>query len=413
MINFLKVGIIFLISFSLLSCFAHRSQNNIDVNFAHETWRYQVETRPIRWERGADRWFWTGEPNRTEWQKRRAPYKAAINMMRVNVPNFTKISVQGNFQLQLYGTNGPNCVYVSGPNEAVDAAILKVSKDTLCILERKGASANTNQVIIRIGIHELNRLVQMGCGSIEGVFVHSRALSILTTPQSGNRIYLAGDMRLTQIEHYGRGSLNIFGANTSNLDIIAAGCGEVNICGNVGVRSIRHRSTDNVNIIGAKSLQLDIFAEGNGKIGISGPVRLRLVTVSNHDHVYLTDVRSPAVYATLRDKAELGLAGYAGLLEARACNESVFFGRYLCTRNAHVRTYQLAHANINSAHAVAQANGASSIFFYGAESRLTAFNSRAAVVLPVAPLDRCCQAFYPRQVVKVKPCNLVQFRGAG
>src|SRR3990167_1724015 len=119
-IRSLMIGMIILCAFTLFGCTTKRVYPpTINVDLTREVWQSQVESNPNKWTAGADRWFLTGNPSKTQVAILRAPYSAAVSTLSVAVPNFTKIKVNANVEVQIFGTQRHNSVYVYGPNQGV------------------------------------------------------------------------------------------------------------------------------------------------------------------------------------------------------------------------------------------------------------------------------------------------------
>lgn len=379
--EYLLISFITVASLLLIGCAATRSAAP-SADLAHESWMGLVDKTPKNWLRGSDRWFLTGSPNGTELMNRHAPYDAAISTMMVKVPDFTHIQSNGDFQVQIFGTYGPNSVYVYGPNDGVRQITVEVRNGVLCINQTKNASYNVRRVIIRIGINNFRGLIQLGRGCIEGIQLHSRALTV-TSAGSGN-IYLAGNMNLHRVMSNSSGSVTVLGANTRALDITTRGVGNVNIMGQVGVRQISHFGNNNINIIGANSHVLNVYAEGKGKIGIAGSVNLCKVVAKQNTCVYVMDARSGSLYAYAYDRARIGVSGSADHLYVDTYQAARFEGRYLCAMSAFVRAHQSSHINVTAAQKIfAAATQDASVYFFGTPNVLSQFVSGNGVVMPI------------------------------
>lgn len=382
------VGLLIMITFSflLMSCAATNRTATLKQDKTVENWQAAVVSDARPWVRGADRWFMTGRANATELQNRRAPYANATSTLSVRVPSFNKIKVNGDFQVQLYGTSkGHNTVHVYGPNLGVRQVIVEVQGDTLCVLQAPNAPRLMQKVIIRIGIRDLRLLVQEGCGIIEGVNIHSGCLDLIASKTSKGNIYLSGTMNVKSVVHSGSGSINVFGAVTPYLTIRTNGRGSVNLSGNVGVSSIIHHGTADINIIGVNSDSLRILADGSGKISLNGPVCIKEIRAFGCVCVFANNVSSDAaLYVLLNNNARVGLAGRVGSLYVDASNTSSFMGRYLCATEAFVRAHDAAHVNVTAGNKIfASATQFGSIYFYGSPNVLSQFVSGNGVVMPI------------------------------
>lgn len=366
----------------LAGCATHRYPY-LNKHLAHESWMQFVDANPNMWTRGADNWFMTGDPNATEMADRNAPYSAAISTMMVKVPEFLNIKSNGDFQVQLFGTYGPSSVYVFGPNDAVRSVVVRVHGNTLCIDQVKNAPRSVRRVIIRVGVNQLGKLVQLGCGPIEAIQMHSMNLSIMSLGK-GN-IYLAGPVNLSRVTATNAGSVSVFGAVTPNLDIRTSGSGSVNVSGRVGVHTIVHHGVGNINIIGADSDSLRIYTDGRGKIGIRGPVNLREIKARGKTCVFLCNALiNGGAYVWAYDYAKVGMAGSADNLYVETYKGARFEGRSMCVMNAFVRAHDWSHINItatNKIFAAATENG--SVYFFGQPNIMSQYVGGYGVVLPV------------------------------
>lgn len=385
--RYLLLGLIILSSLLLAAC-AIRSDCRVDLT--RESWMREVESNPQRWMRGADDWFLTGNPHFPSY---RGPYAPTTATMNVQVPYFSKIKVNGDFQVQIYGTDGSNSVQVYGPNDAVRATVVNVQASVqgniLCVTQVEKAPRSISHVIVRIGVNRLTELTQLGGrGRIEGMQLQTNYLTV-TSLGSGN-MYLSGNMNLARVNNFGRGCINIFGANTPVLDIKTNGGGATNVVGNVGIRSIVHQGQNDINIIGANSSYLRIFASGKGKIGINGVVNLREVKASDFMRVYVCKLMSTNVSVLASQQARIGLAGTTQNASIGGFDASSIWARDLCADTAYVRTQQHAHVNISACYKIfASATGNSSIYFFGSPHILTRFVRGNAIILPVGHSMMC------------------------
>ncbi|EKD71940.1 MAG: hypothetical protein ACD_46C00054G0004, partial [uncultured bacterium] len=209
--HYFSIALMFFLTMFLISC-AYNQYPYLNSDFTKETWQREIDRNPSHWARGADRWFLTGDPNATEIANKNAPDSAAISTMMVRVTDFTKITANGNFQVQIFGARDHNSVFVFGPNEDVRETIVTVNNGQLYLGQSDRAKSSMKRVIIRIGVKNLTQLVQMGCGTIEGIQLYSHHLTV-SSSGSGN-VYLAGDVNLTRAAVRGDGSVSVFGTRS-------------------------------------------------------------------------------------------------------------------------------------------------------------------------------------------------------
>lgn len=386
--QYLSIGMVIVSSFSMVGC-AYKKPANSD---PQEHWQQMVETSSNGWTKGADRWFLAGEPNAAELMNRGAPYSDAISTMIVRVPDeINEIRTGGAYQVQIFGTDDHASLFILGPNEGVRGVAVAIQGNKLSLHQTEYVSPSVmKRVIVRIGIRSLNTLTQMGCGPIEAVRIRSTNLCIEALSGACGNIYLSGNVNLKRLSQAGSGSINVFGANTSALNITTSGSGTVNVIGNVGLKSITHHGSNDINIIGARSDGLNIDTDGSGKVGINGRVNLKKVQAKDKACVYIYPVNSDRIDASAYDNAQIGLAGYTHDLYVNTFDSSHFAGRYLCAQNAYVRAKDQSHVNVTASNKIfAEADKNSSIYFFGPANLLSQFTSDDARIIPMNERNWC------------------------
>jgi len=397
--RYLTLGLLLLLTLTLFGCSTKRGPVTMNMNHSEETWMSQVIMDPHRFTVGADAWFLSGKPSSLEISTR-LRHSAALSTTSVEVPHFNKIRINGDFQVQIFGTDSNNSVFLFGENEGTRGISVDVKNGVLCITQADKRVRGVHKVIVRIGVKQLSSLTHFGRGCIEGVQIRSNGLSV-TSFASGN-IYLAGGIRLARVTKAGTGNINILGVNTPCLDIKTTGLGAVNISGgHVGVRSIIHHGRNDINIIGANSNGLDIYADGRGKIGISGIVKLRKVVAKDFIGVYLQQVQSPSVYVTTFGRAHVGLAGCVDNIYVDAFRFTCFSGKRLCANTAYVRAHDTAHINISGNKVFAAATDSGSIYLFSSPAMMSQFVSGRGVIMPIWGPKLC--AFNPPPDVVARP----------
>lgn len=395
-----------LLSLLLIGCVTHTHdsvQYQVQNDLLDEHWRSQVDTDPAKWKKHADNWLWFGAPNSIEQANRNAPFSAAISTMMVRVPDFTRIKVDGDFQVQLDGRFQHNSVCLLGPNEEIRQVVVEVKDRTLSIHRQVDKSQDPQHVIVRIAIHNLQGLSQSGTGKVEGRFVRANPLTI-DSLGSGDMI-LTGRINVKQINQSGTGDITLLGAYTPLLHINSSGSGALNISGRVGVATISHTGSGDINIIGADTNTLSIWTSGSGKIGIKGIANLKQITASGNTSVYLYYVKSRNVYVYLREKATVGLAGETKSLYVDAKDTSLFMGSYLWSKYTYVRARQWAHINAAAdVRAFAAADDNSSVYLIGRPDVISPYVNDNAVVIPIEPPPRT-----PVQLLHYKKKKAVRF----
>ncbi|EKD53657.1 MAG: hypothetical protein ACD_60C00162G0012 [uncultured bacterium] len=380
LLNIIIIGIVL-----LAGCASNTDYSEVNHNLLQENWMRQVNLNPGKWVKNADIWFFTGNPNRSERYANKAPRDKAMSIVAVKVPQFTHIKVEGCFQVQIIGEQDRNSVFVLGTNAAVQQTSVQIEGNTICITQSKDGSASIpelNNVIVRIGVHNLRGLAVSGSAKVEGRHILSDRLVIDSS--NADSVLLNGDMNLVKVNNTGIGTVSVMGAYTPNLQIQDTGNGTVNVSGHVGIQHINHRGDGTVSIIGADTCSLTVYASGSGLTTVAGYMNLKRVEAADKSQVYLywVDSRNASIKAC--DEARIGLAGAAANLTVHLSGGSRFDGRYLRGNNVYVHTEQNAHANVMTDHKMfAAAYDQSSIYFYGPLKNVSRFATNSAVVLPV------------------------------
>ncbi len=389
-------AIILISATALFTACSHTSRYNsqVDCNTLNESWISRINLNPMIWTRNADRWFFTGQPTQTEQAANKAPNESAMTIMAVKVPQFTSVSVDGYFQVQISGDQEHNSVFVLGPNDAVRQTSVQVSGNTVYvsqIVDQPTRISDLRNVIVRINVHHLQNLKVAGNAMVEGRNIRSKGLVI----ESSNacETLLNGAMRLLKVTNTGPGSVAVLGVFTPTLDINDWGNGDVKVAGRIGIRSIQHDGRGMVSVIGADSNALTIDATG-GITTIAGYANLKKLTAVNYAGVFMYWVNSNGACITERDSARVGLAGSATSLDIDLADNARLEGQYLRGDHVYIRTSGNSHGNITVLSKLfASARDNSSIYYFGspATSITTSGNGNVVpvfggdTILPVPP----------------------------
>ncbi|OGT45058.1 MAG: hypothetical protein A3E83_08835 [Gammaproteobacteria bacterium RIFCSPHIGHO2_12_FULL_41_20] len=382
-------GLILLSGFWLSGCVNTHKEFSLQIqhDLLTETWPNNINIHPERWTRHADSWFLAAEPNQAERANRHSPFSRAISTMEVKVPNFSAIRVDGTFTVQLFGGVDHNSVFVYGPNAEVRKVAVDMRNGTLCVYQIPGSAGYLRHTIIRIGVHNLKSLTNLGPGLVEGRQLSSSGLQVYS--RGSGDILLSGNLLLRRVVSSDSGDIIILGIASPAVTIKMYGSGDVNLSGRVGVRSIYHAGWGNLNIIGADSSSLYINACNSAMITIVGCVNLRVVEASNDARIYLYSVRSQRLRVSTHDHACVGLAGYAHILHVDTHGASGFDGQYLSANTVYARAYDTSHANVsatNKAFAMAVQN--SSIYFFGSSSVLSKYQTDNGSIMTLSRTRR-------------------------
>lgn len=373
-----------LFSFLVLASCAttHNRSPYANNDLAQENWMQQMHPVPKQWAKGADTWFYSGEPNAVEVANRQAPANAVMSTMNVNVPDFNDIKVEGDYQVQIFGTNGPNTVAVYGPNEDVRRVVVNVNGNQLCLRQVKGPQCAMGRVIVRIGINHLRRLSHTGCGTVEVSQVNSDHLEL--NQLGGGAMYLSGHYNVNRIINNG-GIVSLWGANTPYLDIATAGDGATNVSGSfIGLHSIKHHGNNDVTVLGSRSQGLFVGADGSGKIVIGGQSNVQEIKTKGTVGVYITGVNSPVLYVYANGASKIGLTGNVTNFYAQANGAGLVMAKFLCVREGFVRATGDAHVNLSASHKLfASSTQNSSVYFFGSPGIMNQFVAGNGMVMPI------------------------------
>jgi hypothetical protein len=385
MFRYRLFAFIFSCTTMLVACtpnYSYNTQSQINRNLAKETWLQEVNTNPAVWTKGANPWFLTGNASPVEQYAMTAPFDKAISVVKVRVPDFTKIQVDGPFEVQILGQQEHNSLSIIGPNELVRRIIVDVHNQTVDIHRADKSVVNMSNVTVRIGVKNLQSLVNLGKANIAGRSINSSKL-IINSIGDGN-IILAGPMNLTELKQTGLGSVTVIGAYTPDLKITVKGNGNVNVSGQVGVSNINHIGDGTVSVIGMDTDSLNINAAGKGTTSLTGYANLKNVSASGQSKVYVYWLASNGLYIYAQDQARIALAGQANNANIDILGDSRFEGRYLHIDNVYARTRDWSHANMVPVKKLfATSLGHSSIYFFGAPDVVSPFSSPGSYVIPI------------------------------
>lgn len=384
--RFILLGIACITTLIFTGC-ANRSGSNTQIqsSLVNEYWMQHINLDPNKWTRHASNWFFTNEPSQFDQFANTSPLSNAITVMTVRVPNFTKIRVDGPFQVQVVGRQEHSSVYILGPNSLARHTVTESHGNTLFIhpdTECTSKCGNLEQVIIRVGVRELNSVNYNGNGYLEGKDIESGCMDVSSTG-SGN-VLLVGNMVLREVSQKGSGTISILGANTPGLNVSVQSNGNLNLSGRINVRRIQKAGNGMLNIIGSSSDGLMIKSTGGGVTTLVGYTNLRKVSAEDSSRVYVYWVNSSGIYVDVHDHAHVGLAGATGNLDVDADGSSIFQGKYLRADNAYVKTRTNAHANVTPSNKLfASAMDNSSIYFFGAPNIVSRYVLGNAAIIPI------------------------------
>jgi hypothetical protein len=287
--------------------------------------------------------------------------------------------------VQIAGNQAANSVYILGPNEAARQISVEVHGDTIVVSQSedpKKGFANLKNVIVRIGVRNLQHLTVSGDVNVEGRMLMSNGM-VIDSFNRGN-ILLDGRINLLKVNHAGSGCVSVLNAYTPCLTIVNRGSGTVNVSGRVGIRTLSNLTNGSVNIIGADSRSLMINACGDSRTAIAGYADLKRLNATGNACVHLYWVNSSAASVFLNQNARVGLAGCVGNLDLYVADNARFGGQYLHATNVYVQTRNNGHANVSGSRKIfASAINTSSVYYFGSSNNVSRTTADQGIVIPV------------------------------
>src|SRR5262249_44039962 len=158
------VSLLTLVGCSNPSFYSTPTQQNV----VQESWFTHVNTSPNVWIHDVDPWFLTGEPNQLEQYFNHPFHHVGSSVTQFQAGSFNRIIADGSFQVQIIGGQSREKVYVLGPYDAARQISIQNRNQTLYIIQPKNSKINLSKVIVRIGVCQLNKIINRGKGNIYG-----------------------------------------------------------------------------------------------------------------------------------------------------------------------------------------------------------------------------------------------------
>lgn len=377
-----KIFVLIITFFSALilsACTSQYCKTQVMQNCLTETWMHYIDPKPTGWLNSADSWFLTGNP---------VSFTAYLNphtiAKKIDVRDFTNISIHGPFKVQIVSTPAQNQLLLIGPRYQLQQVEVEIQNNTLAIRVSADAIKNKlmpDQVIIRIAVRNLHELTNWGSCTIDGRNIVSDNLKI--NSYGGGKIFLQGKITLTSVTQYGPSEITILGVVSPALQIRISANRLLNICGRLGVQYI-FNCNGHVKMIGVDSNSLIVDASGNSSTILHGFANLKQVKAVGNSDVYFYWVMSESTRVIANQNSRVGLAGYTGNLNVTLSGKALFYGKLLHSGSAYVQTFNESHANVRAGSKIfASASDRSSIYFFGPRDILSPFTSGNGSVIPM------------------------------
>jgi hypothetical protein len=331
----------------LISCAAGRYPYPT-ATLSQENWRSQIESNPNLWAAKADQWFRAGGESLAQVENAIAPPVAAISRTSVRTAGFDSLKISGDFQVQISGDPDVDSVAIEGPNSAVRSVAVRVRNNVLCLEQVENAPAGMGRVVVHVSMRRFKALLHNGAGRVEGIRLSGGNVTVESTG-SGN-IFLAGHLNVKCVIARGAGCINIFTIFSSGTVIETTGSGDVNFDAKraVVLHSIVHHGVGDINVIGAVSPGLSVIADGKGKIGVLGRLNIREIKASGETCVFIAISVSSVPCIYVYDDARVGVAGRACTLYGYTTRTSRLMARNLIAQTAYVQASGTSHMNITA-----------------------------------------------------------------
>jgi Putative auto-transporter adhesin, head GIN domain len=256
---------------------------------------------------------------------------AERNLMsqRKSIKNFDSVAINGAFRVQLIG---------NVPESAQDVRIIGTKR-----------AIQRTQVSVYNHILMINGMGSGGQGKGDLPLLVIRA------------------HRIKNLRVGGRGKFTAIGLNDLAMNVALNMKGDVNLSGYFGVESLKLGGRANIHISGVRNHQMKMVSTGNDRVELSGEVALRDLIVGGNAHIKIFWVKGNHLRVVGKDHAKISLAGNINTLDLRLGDNAHFDGRYLRTKEAFVKTFQFAQADVNvsvAQHSVAVDK--SNVYFYHA-----------------------------------------------
>ncbi len=158
-----------------------------------------------------------------------------------HINEFNTISVNGHIKLILQPLESNQKPFFKSSGKFRGAVRAKVTDHTLYL--STGELAKNTTVIV--GVHQLNRLIVDGSGSVTGKLLNSNSLSI--DANTSGKIELMGMVNLTRILSLGNGLIHIQWVDSPRLRIDSGGNTRIQVAGIANTVEMRLRDNSHFN----------------------------------------------------------------------------------------------------------------------------------------------------------------------
>lgn len=354
-----------LVAFSLLSCSALTTTRvpYMKDDLASELWVRYIDSHPAAWVVPAEL------------------TTAGTNSEYIRIGSVNTLHINGNFKVLIEKTTIENSVTISGEKRAIKSVGVEQKGGDLYISESV-ALKTVKDVLVTIRLNNFNNLIVKGGVLVQGRGLHSSNLYV--DYAGSGYVYLDGQYNLRRVVQTGSGNLTILGVDSSWVDIDTSGiAGVTRIAGNYNIKSLHHTGGNSLILTGAYSDNLIITAGGSGRISVNGQVSLSEIHTSGSVWVMSDNVTSGMIRVFTKDNSVVAMMGNVSTLYVETSQNSRFFGRYLCSDSAFIRTFDMSHVNISARLRIfASASENSSIYYFGVPGILSPFSVEHAIIIP-------------------------------
>lgn len=194
---------------------------------------------------------------------------------------------------------------------------------------------------------------------------------------------------LSDFKYHGKGFIQGYQLRSQQLDLNIINRGPTSLVGQLNLRHVTLGGSGKVYLKPGRSNATDLFITNKVRVRMEGMTSLQKLRMRGRTWLSLFWVKSPSLQIRLSDQACAQIAGIAELLQVDQRGTSRFNGRYLRSKEAFVKTYEKATADITvteSQHTLASDD--SNIYYHESPVFKTDFMASNGAVLDLEEWER-------------------------
>lgn len=294
-----------------------------------------------------------------------------------------RISISGDYCIDLVDTNGPTTVLLEGPADLISAVNVQTNNNKASINFDKSFERNlARKIHLVLSVNALCQLNYEGNGVLMGNQLQTDNLS-LSTKGNGN-IQLSGRLNLRAIQHEGGGQLKLTGVSSEGMRFATSGSGDVFLQGTIGISDFTYQGSGNIRIGKLTAQALNMLIDGSGTLELDGVINLKKLEQKGSAQLKLYWVESDRLSITVNDTAKAELAGIVKWLYLNTYNTAQCNVRYLRAENAFVLAKDNSSVKVNvSQQLYSDASDNAAIYTYGRPEHKAITENGLGTVLPM------------------------------